>query len=413
LGVLTPAPFFEIFGCTTGNIIATTICTQCTTTIAPTITTTIATLTTTITTTIATAICCNARFLPTTELVDLANQGDERTFMNRIEELTMEALTNREKARGKCMARDERGNTLLMIAAAKGHVELTTRLLTHWQTLDPEFDADERKVWYVQVNARDNKGWNATSVAAFHCQCGTLRVLLAHGGDPTTRNVYGKNAFWFGQDELHCFRSHANPDGNTMVVTDRSEVRQVLNEWENTRVQQLMDAGASKEEVALCQNVAVVKVDDKTVAGREGEVKNGEEVKEATKELGSVDPLNPLDPLAMEKEDLKTALKQRKMDTKGKKKELVKRLTEVLLKEKKQAEKKNQPLVPSKMKLQDVRMELKNRKLDSKGNKDNLVKRLEDALKKEKKKKKKTGGGKAGSGKKKTSASKYAVAVKK
>jgi len=179
----------------------------------------------------------------------------------------------------------------------------------------------------------------------------------------------------------------------------------VLNEWENTRVQQLMDAGASKEEVALCQNVAVVKVDDKTVAGREGEVKEGEEVKEATKD--------PLDPLAMEKEDLKTALKQRKMDTKGKKKELVKRLTEVLLKEKKQAEKKNQPLVPSKMKLQDVRMELKNRKLDSKGNKDNLVKRLEDALKKEKKKKKKTGGGKAGSGKKKTSASKYAVAVKK
>ena len=47
-----------------------------------------------------------------------------------------------------------------------------------------------------------------------------------------------------------------------------------------------------------------------------------------------------LDPLAMKKEDLKTALKQRKMDTKGKKKELVKRLTEVLLKEKLLKEKK-------------------------------------------------------------------------
>ena len=325
----------------------------------------------------------------TKELVALAIAGDERIFMDRVEELTMEALNNREKPRGKCMARDERGNTLLMIAAAKGHLNLAKRLLTHWQTLDPEFDADERKLWYVSVNARDNKGWNATCIAAFHCHRAMLELLLEHGGDPTARNVYGKNSFWFGQDELD--------NGETMVLRDRSDVREVLNGWESMRVQKLITAGASEEEAQLSGNVAVVKVEEKKgAAAAQGDQGEGE-TKQS--ESGS----GELDPSTMEKDDIKEELKKRKLDTKGKKKELIKRLTEGLLKEKKQAEKAKAPLVPSKMKLQDVRAALKERKLDTKGNKENLIKRLEDALKKEKKKKK-TG---SGSGKKK--ASKYAV----
>jgi ankyrin repeat protein len=316
------------------------------------------------------------------ELVELATKGDERAFMDRIEELTMEALNNREKPRGKCMARDERGNTLLMIAAAKNHLDLAKRLLTHWLTLDPEFDADERKLWYVNVNARDNKGWNATCIAAFHCHRSMLELLLEHGGDPTARNVYGKNSFWFGQDELD--------NGETMILRDRSEVREVLNAWEGKRIQKLMEAGASEEEAKLSGNVAVAKVEEKK---KDKESANGE-TKEKNDE-GELDPEN------MEKDEIKAELKKRKLDTKGKKKDLVKRLTDVLNKEKKEKEKANEPLIPSKMKLKDVRAALKERKLDTKGNKDNLVKRLEDALKKESK-------GKKGGGKKKK-ASKYAV----
>ena len=307
------------------------------------------------------------------ELCELASSGEERTFIDRIEELVMEALTNREKCRGSCMARDERGNSLLMLCAAKNHVDLGRRLLTHWQTLDPEFDADERKVWYVSVNARDNKGWNATCIAAFHCHRQMLELLLEHGGDPCARNVYGKNSFWFGQDELDA--------GETMILRDRSEIRDVLNQWESTRVQKLIAAGASEEEAMLSGNVAVAKVVTKSTGGdtKEEESKNG------------------LDPGTMDKDDLKAELKKRKLDTKGKKKDLIKRLTEVLAKEKKALEKANAPLDPPKMKITELRIALKERKLDAKGNKANLIKRLEEALKKEKKKKKTgKGGGKKG-----------------
>ena len=303
------------------------------------------------------------------ELCELALAGEERPFIDRIDELTMEALNHREKPRGSCMARDERGNTLLMLAVMKNHMDLAKRLLTHWQTLDPEFDADERKFWYVQINARDNKGWNATCIAAFHCHHQMLELLLEHGGDPSARNVYGKNSFWFGQDELDA--------GETMVMRDRSEIRQVLNKWESTRVQKLIAAGATEEEAALSGNIAVAKVVEKKKEGEgegEGETKKGEE------------------PSTMDVSTLKAELKKRKLDVKGKKKDLVKRLKDALAKEQKALEKANAPLVPSKMKVPELRAALKKRKLNDKGNKDNLIKRLEDALKKEKKK----GGGKKG-----------------
>ena len=124
--------------------------------------------------------------------MSLASSGEVRPFMDRMEELTMEALNSREKPRGKVMARDDRGNTLLMIACMKGHFDLCKLLLTHYKTLDPEFDKDERSVWYCNVNARDSKGWNATSVAAFHCQRTILELVLEHGGDPTARKCVWK-----------------------------------------------------------------------------------------------------------------------------------------------------------------------------------------------------------------------------
>jgi ankyrin repeat protein len=304
------------------------------------------------------------------ELCGLAAAGDLRPFIDRMEELTMEALNSREKPRGKVMARDDRGNTLLMIACMKGHVELATRLMTHYKTLDPEFDKDERQVWYCNVNARDGKGWNATSVAAFHCHRAVLELVLEHGGDPTARNVYGKNAFWFGQDEWDM--------GETMVLKDRGEVREVLNRWESSRVRKLVEAGASEEEAEAVRNVAVAKVvDHAAIAAAAAEARAKAEAEAAAK-----------DPNNWDKDTLKAELKKRKMDTKGKKAALLKRMLEALAKEERARKLCAGEIAPEDMNIKELREELKKRKVDAKGGKDKLVKLLEDVMKKEKKKKK-------------------------
>ena len=97
------------------------------------------------------------------------------------------------------MARDDRGNTLLMIAVTKGYKEFVTFLLTHYTTLDPDFDKEERKIFYVNVNAKDQKGWNACQIAAFHQHKQLLELVLEKGGDPRAKNAYQKNAFDFGK----------------------------------------------------------------------------------------------------------------------------------------------------------------------------------------------------------------------
>eukprot|EP00943_MAST-04B_sp_MAST-4B-sp1_P001439 g1439.t1 len=102
-----------------------------------------------------------ARDLIRKELVGYVNDNNMKGFRERMDELTMEAITNNERARGTAMARDDRGNTLLMIAVTKGYKEFVEFLLKHYTTLDPDFDKDERKIFYVNVNAKDQKGWNA------------------------------------------------------------------------------------------------------------------------------------------------------------------------------------------------------------------------------------------------------------
>ena len=55
------------------------------------------------------------------------------------------------------MARDDRGNTLLMIAVTKGHKEFVEFLLSHYKTLDPDFDKDERKTILCKCKCERSK----------------------------------------------------------------------------------------------------------------------------------------------------------------------------------------------------------------------------------------------------------------
>ena len=175
-----------------------------------------------------------ARDLIRKELVAYVNENNMKGFRERMDELTMEAITNNERARGTAMARDDRGNTLLMLAVTKGYKEFVEFLLKHYKTLDPDFDKDERKIFYVNVNAKDQKGWNACQIAAFHQHKQLLEIILEHGGDPRAKNAYNKNAFDFGKDEL---------DAAENVIVDRTEIRNVLNAWEEDRVARLKEKG--------------------------------------------------------------------------------------------------------------------------------------------------------------------------
>lgn len=96
-------------------------------------------------------------------------------------------------------------------------------LLTHWKTFDEDFDKIERRVFWSNIKAREAKGWNACALATFHGHKTMLELLLKEGCDPYVKNSYAKNSFDFAQDELDAARA---------VVTDRSEIRGVLDEWE-------------------------------------------------------------------------------------------------------------------------------------------------------------------------------------
>ena len=157
------------------------------------------------------------------ELVDLAAGNKARELKDRLQELADEAAQHNERPRGSAEVRDERGNTLLLLACWKGHVEVCEMLLTHFETLDPEMDKVERKTFFASVKARDSKGWNCASLATFHGHKKLLELVLAHGADPYVKTSYNKNAFDLAQDDLDAARA---------VVLDKSEIRNVLLAWE-------------------------------------------------------------------------------------------------------------------------------------------------------------------------------------
>jgi ankyrin repeat protein len=69
------------------------------------------------------------------------------------------------------------------------------------------------------------KGWTPTCIAVFHNAFGTLQLLLEHGGDPSIKSSYNKNAWDLSKDEL---------DAAGKVVKSRQEIRQILIDHENS-----------------------------------------------------------------------------------------------------------------------------------------------------------------------------------
>eukprot|EP00941_MAST-03F_sp_MAST-3F-sp1_P003991 g3991.t1 len=146
------------------------------------------------------------------ELVELASKGEHEALEEKLDALADEAEMCEGRPTGTAESRDNRGNTLLAVASWKGHEEVVKLLLTKYKTLDPgdgtgdsmfgDPDKYKRKVWRVNVNARDQKGWTPIQVAVFHKHKNIVKLLLEHGGDPKKKNSYGKDAFELAQSEM-------------------------------------------------------------------------------------------------------------------------------------------------------------------------------------------------------------------
>ena len=129
-----------------------------------------------------------------------AAEGNISELKDEIEMLVREAeKENQKRPRGSVQVRDERGQTLLMIACQNGRVDMVTFLCEHWKSIDDDIFTGcpgmDKRAFRTNVAARDSKGWNAASVAAFHGHKACLLKVLEHGADPRVKNSYGKDAF--------------------------------------------------------------------------------------------------------------------------------------------------------------------------------------------------------------------------
>ena len=118
--------------------------------------------------------------------------------------------------------RNDRGQTLLSIATQRDDETLVRFLLTHWREVAGEDYSSsttdrggvqlsdlpvESRVFYSNPNSRDAKGWTCVCIAIFHDSRRALRLLLDHGGDPSIRSSYNKNAWDLAKVSLrhsHC-----------------------------------------------------------------------------------------------------------------------------------------------------------------------------------------------------------------
>ncbi|KAG9406621.1 hypothetical protein AC1031_002944 [Aphanomyces cochlioides] len=184
------------------------------------------------------------------ELVGLAT-STASSAAEQLKEMLLnlagDAVKNDEKPRRTAEARDDRGSTLLALAAQYDNTDVATMLLTHWKVFQddshPLIRHDEKakkvylKVFRVNVNARDQKGWTPIAIAVFHQSKRTARVLLEHGANPRLKNQYNKNAMDLAQDEL---------DAALNVVTSRQEIRKVLEEWESHQLASTLENSRNK-----------------------------------------------------------------------------------------------------------------------------------------------------------------------
>jgi len=82
--------------------------------------------------------------------------------------------------------RDDRGNTMLHIAAEHDRIECVIMLIEEMK-MDP--------------NIREAKGWTPVAIAAFRGHKKLCQELMSRRGDPEIQNAYRKDAFDVAQDD--------------------------------------------------------------------------------------------------------------------------------------------------------------------------------------------------------------------
>ena len=171
----------------------------------------------------------HARKLIRDSLCGHAEAGNIDALRKEIEDLVMEAERENAKwPRGSVQVRDDRGQTLLMIAAQHGQKNLVEFLLAHWKSIDDDIFTGEptleKRAFRTNANARDSKGWTPASIAAFHGHKACLSLILEHGGDPTLPNAYGKNAFDVSRTKKDLL--------GAVLEAGRPEIFALLESWE-------------------------------------------------------------------------------------------------------------------------------------------------------------------------------------
>ena len=83
--------------------------------------------------------------------------GDTDSIRETLQRMAAEADAENAKPRATAETRDERGNSLLALAAWHGHYDTAELLLTHYKTCDPLLEETERKVFQCRPNTKDFK----------------------------------------------------------------------------------------------------------------------------------------------------------------------------------------------------------------------------------------------------------------
>lgn len=164
------------------------------------------------------------------EILELLNTKTVKEIKTRLEELIEEAFLNKEKLRVKIDLRDDMGNTILLNSVVKGDFDKVEFLLNHYLQFDEIFEKLERDMFYVNIQARNNKGWNCVALAILHNRPRILNILLKFGCNPYLRNNLGKNGFDLVQD---------SKDAALNIIIDRSELRNILYSWKQIKNQLL------------------------------------------------------------------------------------------------------------------------------------------------------------------------------
>jgi ankyrin repeat protein len=181
------------------------------------------------------------------EIVEKATAGDVDGVKEILHMVADEAEKENCRPRVTAEARNDDGLSLLAIAALTDDLPMATLLLTHWRECDNDrWDLNEGELsveastFKTNVNSRDLKGWNCACIAVFHKSLKVLQALCEHGANLSMRSMYNKNAYDLAKDEL---------DAAENVVTDRSAIRDVIQEFDQFGTKKNVLFGTSSAKV--------------------------------------------------------------------------------------------------------------------------------------------------------------------